>query len=74
MITKEAASRIAPDGYVWRGGMQEHRLVMEEKIGRKLLSTEIVHHINFDKLDNRLENLQLVTRTEHNKIHFAFDK
>lgn len=46
-----------------------HRWLMEQKIGRKLLSTEIVHHINFNKLDNRIKNLMILTRSEHNNIH-----
>lgn len=47
----------------------EHRMIMESCIDRFLGNHEIVHHINENTLDNRLENLELMTASEHCKYH-----
>jgi hypothetical protein len=47
----------------------EHRHIMQQHLGRKLEFNEVVHHINGDKLDNRLENLEVVSRSAHIDMH-----
>lgn len=51
------------------GRVLEHVYVMEQAIGRRLRPEECVHHINHIRTDNRLENLQLMTRSEHARMH-----
>jgi len=64
-VLKKDHPKADKDGYV-----KEHRLIMEKHLGRYLRTEEFIHHINGDRSDNRLENLQIVTNSEHMKLHF----
>lgn len=65
---------IGKDGYrrimVGRIPHLEHRLVMEQSIGRKLLKGEEVHHKDGNRLNNHIDNLQLLeSRAKHRHLH-----
>jgi len=75
------------DNINWKGGFREgkeylrvtdgthyHRLIMENKLGRKLFSWEHVHHIDENKRNNDPDNLMIVTNSEHRKMHASTQK
>lgn len=62
------------------GRIREHIIVMEKHLKRALKHTgirdpnsEVVHHINGNKTNNKLSNLQVMTQAEHNKCHAGND-
>lgn len=65
---------VKPSGYIEitmgeNKGRLQHVVLMEAVIGRKLFSNECVHHIDHNKQNNSIENLQLMTRAEHSRLH-----
>lgn len=63
-----------PDSDI-KGQILLHRLIMENKIGRRLLSSEIVHHIDENRLNNHPDNLELFDSINiHSAKHYTVRK
>lgn len=73
-IGKGKGYSLKPNGYyeVTTGenkGRMLHVVLMEKHIGRKMLKNEVVHHIDENKTNNDLSNLEVMTRSEHSRLH-----
>lgn len=60
--------------YVKQDGRHQHRVVAEDKIGRRLLPGEIVHHCDEDGKNNASGNLEVMTQSEHIRLHKPWQK
>jgi|WetSurMetagenome_2_1015567.scaffolds.fasta_scaffold1560357_1 hypothetical protein len=66
MVSKNTRTRlITVNGKKCRAS----RVIMSRQLGRELLCTEQVHHINKNPLDNRIENLELLDAKTHMNLH-----
>lgn len=54
--------------------IREHVFIISNFLCRKLYEHEVVHHINGNKTDNRLDNLQVVNKVDHDKFHGGIKK
>ena len=72
------------DGYIWvfrpdhpnsnkQGYLKRSRLVMSEHLGRPLREDEHIHHKNKQTDDDRIENLEIVSQSQHMSIHHTKD-
>jgi hypothetical protein len=63
---------VTKQGYVWLTGLnnREHRIVMERFLGRKLKSSEYVHHKDGNKTNNDISNLEIISASDHAKHHY----
>lgn len=52
-----------------RGYVYEHRIIIETRLKRILSTEEVVHHIDGDRSNNDIDNLQVMTQAEHVKLH-----
>ena len=53
-----------------KGRVPEHRYVMEQYLKRRLKREEIIHHINGNRTDNRIENLKIMSHKEHIRLEY----
>ncbi len=52
------------------GRYKNHRKIVEKALGRKLKTGEVVHHKDHNPENNSLSNLEVLTKTEHDILHF----
>lgn len=57
----------------WDGYVYEHIYFAEHSLGRKISETEVVHHLDGNRSNNRCDNLLVLERSQHGKLHHWID-
>lgn len=61
------------NGYIYQRvdckAVKQHRKVMEDYLGRKLRPDEVVHHKDHNRANNDISNLEVMTKSEHSRLH-----
>jgi len=70
-IQERGKGWVSSHGYRYIGSRAEHRLVMEERLGRALSFNEVVHHKDGNTLNNAPDNLEVMDRADHVRSHTA---
>lgn len=63
-----------PNGYIRKGGVLEHRKIVEEVLKRKLSETNVVHHVDYNKSNNTNSNLVVCPDRAYHKLLHARQK
>lgn len=58
----------------WFGYVYEHIVVAERYLGRVMVDTEVVHHLDLDRSNNSYSNLLVLDRSQHGKLHNWLDR
>jgi hypothetical protein len=66
--------KLRSDGYYSYSSSKNHRNIIEDFTGKKLLSKQSVHHIDGNKINNNIDNLFVCDSSNHLKIHNSLEK
>ena len=73
-FTRYKTGKSKKNGYIYLNllNIYEHRHIMEEHIGRKLKSEECINHIDHNRSNNKITNLEIVTRSENSRESITY--
>lgn len=71
---KAKGKTLKPSGYIEittgrHKTKMEHRVVIEKHLKRKLKKNEVVHHIDGNRQNNSIDNLVVMDKIDHNRLH-----